>query len=72
MSGSVHRQVSEHAAATGDSSTFFASIMSGLLLGALGDKAAGTYPLLVVIGIITGSAVGFWRMWQIATRDDDR
>ncbi|HLA67751.1 MAG TPA: AtpZ/AtpI family protein [Acidimicrobiia bacterium] len=70
MSGSVHRQVSEQAAAVGDSSAFFGSIMAGLLLGALADKGLGTYPLLVVIGIIAGSVVGFWRMWQIATRDD--
>lgn len=72
MSGSVRRQVGEHTAATGDSSAFFGSIMSGLLLGALSDKALGTYPLFVVLGIIAGSMVGFWRMWKIATRDDDR
>jgi len=71
VSGSVHRQVDEHTAAIGDSSAFFGSIMAGLLLGALGDKALGSYPLLVVLGIIAGSSVGFWRMWKIATRDDE-
>jgi F0F1-type ATP synthase assembly protein I len=50
---------------------FFGSIMSGLLLGYLGDRGLGTYPLLVILGIIAGSIVGFWRMWTIANRDDD-
>jgi len=71
VSGSVHRQVSEQAAAVGDSSAFFGSIMAGMLLGFLADKVFGTAPLFIVIGIITGSVVGFWRMWQIATRDDE-
>jgi F0F1-type ATP synthase assembly protein I len=69
---SAHRQVAQHTAAAVDSTAFFGSIMAGLLVGFLGDKALGTYPLLVVIGIIGGSVVGFWRMWQIATRDDER
>jgi len=72
VSDSVHRRVAEHTAASVDSTAFFGSIMSGLLLGALGDKFLGTYPLLVVIGIIGGSVVGFWRMWTIANRDDGR
>ncbi|HEX9977077.1 MAG: AtpZ/AtpI family protein [Actinomycetota bacterium] len=72
MSDSVHRRVAEHTAASVDSTAFIGSIMSGLLLGAIADKLAGTYPLLVVIGIISGSVIGFWRMWTIATRDDDR
>lgn len=72
MSGSVHRRVAENAAASADSTAFFGSIMAGLLLGAIGDKLVGTYPLFVVIGIIAGSIIGFWRMWTIATRDDAR
>jgi F0F1-type ATP synthase assembly protein I len=43
--------------------------MAGFLLGALADRLFGTYPVLVVIGIIAGSIVGFWRMWTIANRD---
>ena len=54
-----------------DSTAFFGSIMAGLLLGALADRLFDTYPLFIVIGIIAGSVVGFWRMWQIANRDDD-
>lgn len=72
MSGSVHRRVAENVAGSADSTAFFGSIMAGLLLGAIGDKLVGTYPLFVVIGIIAGSIIGFWRMWTIATRDDAR
>ncbi len=72
VSDSVHRRVSEHVAAGVDSTAFFGSIMAGLLLGFLGDKVLSTYPLLVVLGIIAGSIIGFWRMWTIATRDDAR
>jgi len=72
VSDSVHRRVAEHTAESVDSTAFFGSIMAGLLLGALADKVLGTYPLVVVIGIIAGSVIGFWRMWQIATRDDER
>ena len=57
------------ASSANDSTAFFGSIMAGLLLGALADRLFGTYPVLVVIGIIAGSIVGFWRMWTIANRD---
>ena len=72
VSDSVHRRVSEHVAAGAESGAFFGSIMAGLLLGALADKALGWYPVMVIIGIITGSIVGFWRMWTIANRDNAR
>jgi F0F1-type ATP synthase assembly protein I len=71
VSDSVHRRVAENTAASVDSTAFFGSIMAGMLLGFLADKVFGTAPLFIVIGIITGSVVGFWRMWQIATRDDE-
>ncbi len=70
MSESVHRRVSEHVAAGVESSAFLGSILAGWLVGFLGDKALGTYPLLVVLGIIAGSVIGFWRMWMISSRDD--
>ena len=72
MSESVHRRVSEHLAAGAESTAFLGSILAGWLLGFLGDRALGTYPLLVVVGIVAGSVIGFWRMWTIATRDDAR
>jgi len=70
VSDSVHRRVAEHVAAGAESGSFFGSIMAGLLLGALADKVFDSYPLMVVIGIIAGSIVGFWRMWTIANRDN--
>jgi F0F1-type ATP synthase assembly protein I len=51
---------------------FFASIMSGFLLGFLGDRWLGTEPLLVVLGIVAGSAVGFWKMWRYAKAQDEQ
>jgi len=45
--------------------------MSGFALGALADWWLGTKPLFIVIGIIAGSIIGFWRMWTIAGRDSD-
>ena len=53
-----------------DSMAFFGSISAGWLLGYLADRMFGTYPLFVILGIIAGSIVGFWRMWTIANRDD--
>jgi len=70
MSGSVHRRVSEHVAAGAESTAFLGSILAGWLLGYLGDRALGTDPLLVVLGIIAGFVIGFWRMWMIANRED--
>jgi len=48
---------------------FFASILSGMLIGLGLDAWLGTGPLLVVLGIVAGSATGFWKMWQVANRD---
>lgn len=70
MSRSFHGEVGKQVAAGVESASFFASIMSGLLLGFIADSIFGTRPLFIVIGIITGSVVGFWRMWQIASQDD--
>lgn len=65
------QDVGKQVAAGVESAGFFSSIMAGLLLGFFADRVLDTYPLAVVLGIIAGSAVGFWRMWTIATRDDD-
>lgn len=43
---------------------FFSSILAGLLLGWGADHLLGTDPWFVVIGIVLGSSVGFWRMYQ--------
>ena len=72
MSGSVHRRVAEDASASSDSTAFFGSIMAGVLIGLGADKLFDTDPVLVVLGVVAGSVIGFWRMWQIANRDDAR
>ena len=41
---------------------FFSSILSGLLLGLGADYLFGTEPWLVVVGVVAGFAIGFWRM----------
>ncbi|MFQ5516619.1 MAG: AtpZ/AtpI family protein [Acidimicrobiia bacterium] len=51
---------------------FFASVMSGFLLGYLADRWLGTDPWLVVTGIIAGSISGFYQLYDYAKRSDDR
>ncbi len=67
----LHREIGRAAADGVEAAGFFASILAGLLLGLLGDAVFDTDPWLVVIGIISGSVTGFWRMWTIATRETD-
>jgi len=47
-----------------NSGDVFGSILAGLLLGLLGDWVFGTDPWLVVIGVVAGFTVGFWRMYE--------
>jgi F0F1-type ATP synthase assembly protein I len=51
--------------ASGD---FLGAILAGLLLGLLGDRLLGTTPWLVVIGVVSGFAVGFWRMLVLSRK----
>ena len=67
--GEYHEEIGRQVAAGVDSASFFATIMSGFLLGALLDWWLGTKPTFIVLGIIAGSVIGFWRMWTIANRD---
>lgn len=69
---SVYRDIGASVGAGSEAAGFFASILSGLLLGLLGDHLLGTEPLLVALGIIAGSATGFWRMWRYAKRAHDQ
>jgi F0F1-type ATP synthase assembly protein I len=69
---SVHDEIRRSVKPGVESGAFFGSLMSGFLLGMLGDWWLGTRPLLVAAGIIAGSATGFWAMWQHAKRQDDR
>lgn len=55
----------DKASMMGDWSTaggFFSSILSGLLVGLAGDYLLGTDPWLVIVGVVAGFAIGFWRM----------
>ena len=54
------------------SGDFFGAILAGLLLGLLGDSLLDTAPLLVVIGVIAGFGVGFWRMYEFSKRIEDQ
>lgn len=51
---------------------FLGAILAGLLLGWLADTVANTDPWFIVIGIIAGSAVGFWRMSEHAKAAEER
>ena len=58
----------------GDWSTsgdFFGAILASLLLGLLGDWLFGISPWLVIIGVIAGFGVGFWRMYEFSKQIDD-
>lgn len=41
---------------------FFSAILTGLVIGLAGDYFLNTEPWLVVMGVVAGFAVGFWRM----------
>lgn len=47
-----------------NSGDVFASILAGLAIGLAGDWLLGTDPWLVVVGVVAGFAVGFWRMYE--------
>ena len=68
MSGH-HHDMGKAVASGNEAAGFFASILSGFLLGFGLDAWVGMRPLFTVIGIIAGSVIGFWRMWQVANRD---
>jgi F0F1-type ATP synthase assembly protein I len=66
---SYHAELGKAVAAEHHAAGFFASIISGMLLGLGADALFDTGPLLVIIGIVAGSIIGFWRMWQVANHD---
>jgi ATP synthase protein I len=70
---STHQQVTQ---AVNDGwiagGSFFASILSGFLLGYFADKWLGTEPWLVILGIVVGAYSGFLRLWHHAQREEKR
>ena len=67
----VTGESSSPASMTGDWASaggFFSSILSGLLIGLVADFFLGTEPWLVIVGIIAGFVIGFWRMIAFSDR----
>jgi F0F1-type ATP synthase assembly protein I len=62
-SESGHRQIGDAVGHTVVAGSFFGSLMAGFLLGWIADHFLDTRPVFIVIGIVAGAAVGFWRMW---------
>ena len=54
------------------SSRFFASVVSGGVLGWLLDRWLGTWPWLVSLGTIAGFVLGFYWMMQYAKNMEQR
>ena len=52
--------------------SFFASILSGFLLGFFADEWLGTEPWLVILGILIGAYSGFLRLWHFAKQAEER
>ena len=46
--------------------------MAGLLLGWIADHFFDTRPVFIVVGIVAGAVIGFWRMWVTYTGERDR
>ncbi|HIE21641.1 MAG TPA: AtpZ/AtpI family protein, partial [Acidimicrobiia bacterium] len=51
--------------------SFLGSVLSGALLGYLGDLWLGTDPWLVVTGIVLGSYSGFMRAWHYSKKMEE-
>lgn len=69
---STHRQVTS-AVSQGlfDGTAFFASVISGTLLGLGADYLFGTDPWFVVLGIVVGSGSGFAQMWRASAKMEE-
>jgi F0F1-type ATP synthase assembly protein I len=66
VSGSYHEEVGRAVAADVEAIGFFSSILSGFLIGFGLDTWLGTRPGFIIAGIITGSIIGFWKLWHVA------
>lgn len=51
-------------------SSFFGSIISGLLIGYLVDRWLGTDPWAIVIFTLLGAYAGFLRLWTYAKTEE--
>ncbi|GMQ86233.1 MAG: hypothetical protein BMS9Abin07_1806 [Acidimicrobiia bacterium] len=50
---------------------FISYIISGLLIGLVLDWVIGTAPIMTILWLIAGFAVGFFRMWQRSEHLDE-
>lgn len=51
-------------------SSFFGSIVSGLLIGYFVDRWLGTDPWAIIIFTLLGAYSGFMRLWQYAKSEE--
>ena len=42
---------------------FYTYVLAGVLLGWGADHWLGTRPIFIVVGLLAGSAMGFWKLW---------
>jgi F0F1-type ATP synthase assembly protein I len=69
---SGHEQIGEAVGHTVETAAFFGSLMAGLLLGWVADHFLETRPAFIIVGIVAGASVGFWRMWVNYTGEGRR
>ena len=72
MSRAYHEELGRAVATDVEAVGFFSSILAGFLLGFAIDAWLGTRPALIILGIIIGSASGYWKLWQVARREEQR
>ena len=60
---SINAAVATATEGTGRSFDLFSTIAAGLMIGLLIDWAAGTAPILTIIGIVAGFVAGFYKLW---------
>ncbi|HWP02419.1 MAG TPA: AtpZ/AtpI family protein [Gemmatimonadaceae bacterium] len=51
---------------------FAASVLLGLLAGQWLDKKLGTAPLFLLIGVLLGMAAGFWNLYRLSAKLQQR
>lgn len=54
------------------SGSFLGSILSGTLIGYLGDRWLDTKPMLIIVGFLLGAYSGFMRLWHLSKSQDDQ
>jgi len=66
-----HEEIGRAVSHTVETGAFFGSLMAGLLLGWLADHFLDTRPVFIIIGIVAGAVIGFWRMWVVYSGGDN-